>query len=995
MRLLNTIHRAAIMVPALLLLSFGAMAQAYQIQGTVTDSKDGIPMVGVSVVIKGTTVGTSTDINGKYSIMGESTSTIVFSFIGYSTAEMAVSGRSTVDVALSEDIAQLDEVVVVGYGTLKKSDRTGAVYNVKAEDLNRGSLQSPVQAIQGKIAGVNVSKKGGDPNSNFSIQIRGQSALTSDCTPLYVIDGIPGADISTVAPDDIESFNILKDASSGAIYGSRASNGVIIVTTKKAKKGDGFTVDYNAYASADQTAKRLNMLTADEIRKYAADNNITSFTDNGGNVDWQDEIYRTGLSQSHSIAISNGTDNNAYRLSYTHNAIQGVLIETDKKMDIARFNMTQKAFNNKLVVDASLSGTLERNNYVDYGGGMGNSNIMYQAIMHNPTDPVYDSNGKFFQFTRDFQYNNPVALAKLLQNERDAKKFSAMSKISLEIVDGLVASANLGYFRDDYETFYYRPTNLFSEVSPGYGRRQYGNTRSRTIELTASYTKTFNDAHNLNIIGGYSYQDYYHTGFYVAANGALSDYLAANNMSHFTTIVAGNGEYVGAWRNSSVTASFFGRATYNYNSKYYATVTLRRDGSSKFGENNEWGFFPSASIAWDIMKEDFMSNSTTYINQMKLRVGYGITGNQEFANNVDIITFKPAGTAPNFETGQTSINFSAANNANPNLKWEENREMNIGLDFAILSNRIQGSIELYNKQTVDLIAPYSVPVPPNLAETTYANAGRIDNRGIEVSVEGFVIDKQNFKWRTQVNFATNKQKLVSLSSSDGTYSWSENNKKRMWLSGRGLVGNENWVQYLIEGEEIGTFYLPRNAGLYTDGSFIFHTATGGYNTSFTMADRTIVGHAQPKFVMGWSNSFSYKNFDLSIAIRGSYGNDVFNVTRMAFANPKMIPTYGALAETLDEVRRGLKSNPIISDYYLEDGSFIKIDNVSLGYNFNLDKMKFFKRLRVYVTSNNLYTFTNYSGLDPETSFSNLEFGLDQYDVYPKTRTFTFGLDVKF
>lgn len=993
MRLLKKIL-GGILVSALLLLNFSANAQNIQISGTVTDSNDGSPMIGVSVVIKGTQIGAITNVDGKYTINGDSNGTIQFSFIGYVLKEEAINSRSVIDASLAEDVEQIEEVVVVGYGTLKKSDRTGAVYNVKAEDLNRGSLQSPVQAIQGKIAGVNVTKKGGDPNSDFSIQIRGQAGLSSDSKPLYVIDGIPGADMSTVSPEDIESFNVLKDASSGAIYGSRASNGVIIVTTKKGKKGDGVTIDYNGYVSMDQTAKRLDMLTASDIRKYVADKGITNFVDGGGNTDWQDEIYRTGISQSHNIAVSNATDNMSYRLSFNHNDIEGVIIETEKQIDNARFNMTQKALNNRLTIDASLSGTFEHNNYVDYGDGKSPKNLLYQMFQHNPTDPVYNADGSYYQIVRDFEYNNPVALAKLLQNERDAKRLSGMGKISYEVIDGLVASANFGYFRNDYETYYYRPTNLYSTTSAGYGKREYNNTQSRTLETLLTYTKSFGD-HNVSALLGYSYQDYDYTGFYVAAENALSDYLAANNLGHLQTIVGGNSSYVGSWRNSSIMASFFGRATYNFQQKYYATVTLRRDGSSKFGDNNEWGFFPSASVAWDIKKESFLEN-VEVVNMLKLRAGFGITGNQEFSNNVDIMTFSPTGTAPNFETGENSINFGASHNANPDLKWEENREYNIGLDFATLSNRIQGSIEYYNKQTSDLIAQYSVPVPPNATSTTWANAGQIDNQGIEISVEGFVMDKKDFKWRTQLNFAHNKQKLVSLSSSDGTFTWSESEKKKLWLSGRGLVGSENWVQYLQEGEEIGTFYLPEYAGLSSDGKFLFYTAAGGVTRNLENAERRILGHAQPKFTMGWSNHFSYKNFDLSIALRGSYGNDVFNGTKLAFGNPNNgLPTLGGLKDMLDEADRGLTSTPVISDYYLEDGSFIKIDNITLAYNFDVANLGFIKRLRLYVTSNNVYTFTNYSGLDPETSYNGTEFGLDQYDVYPKTRTFTFGLDLKF
>ncbi|HBI80795.1 MAG TPA: hypothetical protein DDY04_02325 [Bacteroidales bacterium] len=974
---------------AVMLLFTEAYSQDIQVSGKVIDSKDNTPMIGVSVVVKGTTIGTITDIDGNYSIESPVTGTLVFSFLGYKTQEVPVNGRARIDITLQEEAQQIEEVIVIGYGVQKKSDRTGAVVNVKAEDLNRGNLSDPIQAMQGKVAGVNISKKGGDPNAGFAVQIRGAAGFSSSTQPLYVIDGVPGVDPTTIAPEDIESFNILKDASSGAIYGSRASNGVIIITTKKAQKGGVAVIDYNTYISFDQTSKRLEFLDANDIRKYVQDMGITSFTDNGANTNWQDEIFRTGLSQSHNIAISNSVENLSYRLSYNYMDNQGVIIGSSKKRNIARLSLTQKALNNKLTVDASVAGTFENNQYVNYGDGMGPSNILYQMYQRNPVDPVYNSNGDFFEFQRDFNYNNPVAIAKLIQNERDAKYYFGSSKLSFEIIEGLVASGNFSYLRSDSESFYYEPTNLYAAGTAGYGRRNYTNAESKILETTISYNKSINDLHNINILGGYSFQEDSYSGLSAQGRDALSNYLKSNNLGHLNNVNVGD---IGSWRNSNRLISFFGRVTYNYQSKYFATFTLRRDGSSKFGRNNEWGLFPSGSIAWDAKKESFLENVDA-INQLKLRVGFGLTGNQEIGAFNDIMFAYPNGTAPNFETGEDAINFSISHNANPDLKWEENREINIGLDYALLNNRIQGSIEYYIKSTYDLLASYAVPVPPNALPNTWANAGQIDNKGFEFSIEGFAIDKSNFKWRTIINFATNKQKLVKLSG-DGFF-WSEGDKKRLWLSGRGLVGAQNWTQYLMEGEEIGTFYMPRYAGLSQDGKFLFYTAEGGVTRDINAAERRVVGHAQPRFTLGWSNFFTYKNFDLSISLRGAFGNEVINSTRMVFSNPQILPTLNALKDVLDEIDRGLTDSPKISDYYLEDASFIKIDNISLGYNFNTAKNKWIKKLRIYINSNNLYTFTNYTGLDPEMSYTGLEFGLDQYDVYPKTRTFTFGIDVKF
>ncbi|MEJ5316910.1 MAG: TonB-dependent receptor [Tenuifilum sp.] len=985
---MNRLKQFLIILVALLLGNLSLMAQEISVTGKVTDAADGTPMIGVAIVVKGTTTGTITNVDGEYSIKCKGNDVLVFSFVGYNTQEVAVGNRSVINVQMKQESKEIDEVIVIGYGVQKKSDRTGSVVNVKAEELNRGSLTDPIQAMQGKVAGVNVSKKGGDPNSGFAVQIRGAAGFASNTQPLYVIDGVPGADPTTISPDDIESFNVLKDASSGAIYGSRASNGVIIITTKKADKAKGATIDYNGYVSADQTSKRLEFLSAADIRKYVTDNNIPDFADNGANTNWQDEIFKTGISQSHSLAVSNSTDNLAYRFSYNHTYNDGVVIQSNKQRDIARFNLTQKALNDIITIDASIAGTFEKNNYVNYGGGMGSSNIFYQMYQRNPVDPVY-KDGEFFEFQRDFNYNNPVAIAKLIQNERDAKNYFGNAKISVEPIKGLVGSVNFGYIRNDSESFYFEPTNLYAGGTDGYGRRGYSNFRSQVLETTLSYNTIINENHSINVLGGYSFQEDYNSGLTAQGREALSNYLKSNNLAHLNNVNVGD---IGSWRNSNRLISFFARATYNYQSKYFATATLRRDGSSKFGKNNEWGLFPSASIAWDIKKEAFLENIDLF-NQLKLRVGYGITGNQEISPFLDIMYAYPSGTAPNFETGEDAINFAISHNANPDLKWEENSELNIGLDYSILKNRIQGSFEYYIKSTYDLLAPYAVPVPPNALPTTWANVGQIDNKGFEANITGYAIDNKDFKWRTIVNFSTNRQKLVSLSNDQ--YSWSEADKKRLWLSGRGLVGAQNWTQYLFEGEEIGTFYIPKYAGLSSDGKFLFFTAAGGVTRDVNLAQRYVAGYAQPRFTLGWSNFITYKNFDFSIALRGAYGNKVMNVTRMVFSNPQILPTLNALSEVLDEIDRGLTDSPKVSDYYLEDASFIKIDNVTIAYNFNPKSTKWVKNMRVYLTSNNLFTFTKYTGLDPEQSYVGLEYGLDMYDVYPKTRTITLGLDIKF
>ncbi len=989
---LNLIHFRYFSILNFFLLSTSlTFAQISIVTGTVSDPVENMPIPGVTIVVKGTTSGTITDLDGKYSInLPEGGTTLIYSFVGYATQEVIVNGRTSIDIELEESVVELSEVIAIGYGTQKKSDKTGAVSNIKSSELNTGVLTDPIQGLQGKSAGVSVTKKGGDPNAGFSVKIRGSSGLFSDTDPLYVVDGVPGVDPTTISPDDIESYNILKDASSTAIYGSRGANGVIIITTRKGSFKNPSRVEFNSYVSIDNVANRLDLLSGDQLRKYASDNNL-SFNDGGANTDWQDEIYRSAISQSYNLAASGGSENSNYRVSLTHSDFEGVVIGSSKQRDLGRINVQQKAINDKLNIQASLAGTFETNEYIQYSGS-GPNDILYQGIQRNPTDPVYNPDGSFYEIQRDFNYYNPVALANEIQNEREAKRFMGNLKADLEIIKGLIVGVNLGYIRDDSESSYFEPSYVRNSTSTGYGRKGYDNMSSKILETTISYTTTFNEGHNLNLIGGYSFQEDNYSGFFAQGTEPLSDYVKAYNLGALNSVVVGD---IGSYKNSNRLISFFGRGVYNYNNKYYLTATVRRDGSSRFGENNKWGWFPSASVGWNIRNESFMENAG-FLSQLKLRAGFGITGNQEIGSYHAISSAVVSGPTINPETGEDAILFTISHNANPNLKWEENGEVNLGVDFGFLSNKISGSLDIYKKVTYDLIAPYAVPVPPNIVPTTWGNAGKIGNKGIELFVQAFVINNRNFDWKTSLTFSMNKQNVISLSDSTKGYNWSEGDKKQGWLSGRGLVGDQNWTQLVEEGFELGTFYMPEYAGLSSDGKFLFYTEAGGVTRNVDEAERRVVGHALPDFEIGWSNYFTFlDNFDFSFALRAVVGFDVLNVTRMVFSNPTVLPSLNGLTEVLSEVERGVTDFPKVNSYYLEDGTFLKLDNVTLGYNFPVGKVDWLGKLRVYASSINLLTITGYSGIDPEISYNGLSFGLDQYNVYPKTRTFTLGLNVTF
>jgi len=969
---------------------FSAMGQQVSITGTVTDAKDGSPMPGVNVIIENTTQGTVTDIDGKYTLnIPDKNAVVVFSFLSYTTQKITVGEQSVLNIKLGEDITKLDEVVVIGYGTQKKTDKTGAVSHITSNELNTGVITDPVEAIQGKIAGVSVSKQGGDPTAAYAVTIRGAISIIGNTDPLYIIDGVPGADPSSIAPEDIESVNVLKDASSTAIYGARGSNGVIIMTTKSAQIKKGSVVEVNSYISIDNVAKRLDLMTASDWRSYAKNNNLT-LTDNGANTDWQDAIFKTAFSQSNNFAISGANENASYRVSITDANFPGVINGNGKHRDIGSIDVKQTALDGKLNITGNISGTLDHFNYVSYGGN-GPNDVLFQAYIRNPTDPIKNKDGSYFEFARDFNYWNPVAIINEIQNTEDFKKLLGNFRADLQILKGLKASVNLGYIRNDDETNYFTPTTLPGATPPGYAQRKYDNYYSELIESTISYDAKLFDHHNINIIAGHSFQQEGVDGFNASGHDATSNYLTSNNLADLSTVTAGSD--IGSYKKEGKLISFFGRASYNYDSKYYLSASIRDDGSSKFGVNKQWGIFPAISGGWTLTEEEFLKN-INFLNFLKLRLGYGVSGNQGIDYNLALRTASPTGSSVNPETGLASTLYTFNANNNPNLQWESTTEVNAGLDFGFLKNKISGSIELYDKTTDHLLYPYTVPQPPFSEPTQYGNAGKIANKGIEISVQAFVVEKKDFNWKTTFTFTANRQNVISLSG--GIYQWTPQHVG--WLSGRGLVGNDNWTQIVAPGYEVGTFLMPKYAGLNSDGQFLFYTADGGVTHNISLAQRQVVGHAMPRWIGGWSNYFTfYKYFDVNIVFRAVYGNDVLNVTKLVLGNPEYLNNMSdnLLKEALTEKQKGITSPPEVNSYYLEDGSFLRIDNITLGYNFGWAKSNWLKNLKVYITGSNLYTLTGYTGTDPESTYKGLSFGLDQYNTYPKTRSYTFGLNYKF
>lgn len=980
----------------LILLTSAISAQNINVEGVIEDENDGSTMVGVSILIKGTQKGTVSDINGKYKIETPSGSTLVYSFVGYKTVETIVN-KSIINIKLSPSVKMLDEFITIGYATQKKTDKTGAVSNIKASELNGGVLTDPIQALQGKSAGVMVTKSGGDPNAGFSVRIRGASGFQSNTQPLYVIDGIPGADPTLVSPEDIESYNILKDAASAAIYGSRGSNGVIIITTKKGKSQNvGKNADLNVsqinfstQVSIENIAKKLDLLSASELRDFVQKRNEklghidSSFIDGGSSTDWQDEIYRTGVSTSNNLSISGGNTKSFYYASLSNSNWTGVMKGTSKERNILRLNLTHNALNDKLTFAINYTGAFEDNDRENYGG-WGKDDIIYQAISRNPTDPVYSADGTYDKTSREFNYENPLAIIDKVENKRSSKNFQGNFRTDYKIIEGLTASLNVGYMNNDRIFSYFRPSGLYASADNGAGEKREESNNQKILEFTTTYEKTYNKVHNVNILGGYTWQENTYSGFFAKGVDAQSDHIGSSNLAIFNEVNYGD---IGSWMGKSNLIGMFARAQYNFNQTYYVSASLRRDGSSKFGTNNKWGMFPTAAFGWNIDKESFLKN-TEWVNQLKLRASYGVSGNQEIGEYRSMVVWTPSGKATNPETGKKVVTFSPAWNANPDLKWEQTAEVNIGIDFGLFNNKLSGSLEIYQKNTTDLLGEYSVPVPPNLAPKTYLNSGELENKGIELFVQVYPVSKKNLVWKTSFNISHNKTVIISL----GEYfNEVDGVRKEGYISGRGMVGDGSYLIGMMEGQPIGAFYLPTYVTL-KDGEFIYKSKGGGFTNDITEAQRSIVGNATPDFELGWSNSITlYKNWNIDFSFRAMIGNDVYNATQMFFDNPKNLPFLNGNQAAVEWYNQGRTSGANLADFYLEDASFVRLDYLAVSYNFKFKKTKMVKDLTVFASSNNLFTITGYSGIDPETTINGLSYGIDQYNVYPKTRTFTFGI----
>ncbi|MDD3658570.1 MAG: TonB-dependent receptor [Lascolabacillus sp.] len=955
-------------------------AQNITVRGTVYDT-DGEALIGVTVQVQGTTTGTVTDVNGGYVLQNVAPNAILeVSYVGMRTEIIPVRGRTQIDVELTDDTELLDELVVVGYGEQRRREITGSVTNVTSENFNQGVTRDAADLLQGKVAGLQITTPSGDVTDGTRIRLRGVSTLQNDQGPFIVIDGVPGGDLQTVAPQDIESISVLKDASSAAIYGSRSAGGVILITTKR---GSGVKprVSYDGYVAVSQIANKPDLLTAEEWRDYArtSGSDASVYDRYNASTDWFDEITRDAFSQNHSLSLSGGGSNNNYRASFNYLKRDGVMKDNNMDRYNFRFQIMQRAIGDRLRIGLTGSATVRdfrvpnRRNFV----------LAYNML---PVYPVKTSDGEWFD-TREYDQGNPVRNQQYNENNRKNVQFYGSGDILFNLAEGLDIKTMLYKERRAEEGSRYNNSETEAgRDDGGYAQRENRIWDKHLMEWLLDYSTSFgaNEQHGFNAMAGYSWEENEYSYMMAANRSFTTDLLGANNLA------SGQGlrpTDVGSARNMSRLISFFGRVHYSYQSKYMVTATVRRDGSSKFGANHKWGIFPSVSAAWGITEEAFM-NDVEWVDEMKLRVGYGVTGNQSGLDPYK--TLQLYGTSGTYyDNGAWLTAYRINQNANPDLKWEETAMFNVGLDFLLFNNRLSGTIEWYDKRTKDMLYTYRVPTPPFLHSEMMANVGDMKNTGIELALSLDAIKTSDFKWNTSVTAAHNKNEITSLS--DDVYTTSRILVGDAWVRG----GSGRTTHVVEEGYPVGQFYGPEFIRIDEDGKYVFRDSDGNETNAVTAEDYTYIGSAQPDLTFGWSNLFRYKRWDMSFFLRGTFGNKVLNMGRMTYGHPGYLIGANALN---DPLIHQLKVVPEYSSLYVEDASHIRLDNASIGYTFKTENLNWLENARVYATGQNLFLITKYKGLDPEVDENRnngLAPGVEDREYYPKARTYSVGITLTF
>ncbi|BDU27002.1 TonB-dependent receptor [Flavobacterium sp. GSB-24] len=988
--------------------SINTWAQKTEVSGVVLDDK-GIPLPAANVLEKGTTNTVTTDFDGKFKISASNkNATLIFSFMGFDDQPVKLDGtKSNYTVKLQSTTTNLEQVVVVGYGKGSRKNLTTSVTSVKAEDLNRGAISDVGQLLQGKVSGLNISSSG-DPTKTASVVLRGASTLNSSQGPFYVIDGIPGVDISVIAPDDIATIDVLKDAAATAIYGNRAANGVIMVTTKKGSKGRT-QIAYNGYVGWEEVSNNLDMMNADQLRAFTTKNNLnfTPENDKGANTNWQKEILRAGraASSSHNLSMSGGGDHGNYTASITSLNKEGVMLKSDFSRIIARLSVEQFAFDDKVKFGLNVT-----NSSTKYQNVPQRNTVLLQAASYLPVSPVRNADGSYFENFVSPGYFNPVALIEHGTDETKTDNLVGNLTAEVKLPFGITYNLNLAHQRltashgEFYDSYYsqYNSANFYNNPDPpltkslvnfgvnGSALRNSYETRNNIIESFFTWDKSIGE-HKIKAVLGYSWQENtLGDGFQATTTNFPVDNVGYNNLalSNYTSV---NGYVVNfgdskAYQKTRL-ISYFGRLNYNYKDKYLLQGSLRRDGGSMFGANNQWGYFPSVGGAWRLDKESFMQNQS-FFSDLKIRGSWGVTGNSS-GFNAYTAQFISGSLGTFYYNGQQIGAYGPNQAANPDLKWEKTATSNIGVDFAILKGKVTGSVDLYNKKTTDMIFNYNVNPVLVPVGTIVANGGTMSNKGIEVSLSTTPVKTANFSWTTNLNLSHNKNEIVKLTS---PFFVGGDSIRRVQPDGGGQTGST--LQIFKEGKPLGQFFTLKYAGKNAAGVSQYYDKNGDLTTTPQIGvDYHYAGSAQPKLLVGWANNFQYKKFDLSIFFRGVFGNKIFNATRADLFRPSTAMTNNILVDAGNESPNDLNSYKY-SDRFIEDGSYVRLDNMTLGYNFG-KVGKYIQSVRIYQTINNVFVITKYTGIDPEVEQGGTAPGVDSNNFYPKTRTYMFGLNVIF
>ncbi|WET02598.1 TonB-dependent receptor [Flavobacterium sp. YJ01] len=988
--------------------SINTWAQKTEVSGVVLDDK-GIPLPAANILEKGTTNTVTTDFDGKFRFsVSNKNAVLVISFIGFDDQTLKLDGtKSNYSIKLQSTTNNLEQVVVVGYGKGNRKNLTTSVTSIKAEELNKGAISDVGQLLQGKVSGLNISSSG-DPTKTASVVMRGVSTLNSSQGPFYVIDGIPGVDISVISPDDIASIDVLKDAAATAIYGNRAANGVIMVTTKKGSKGRT-QVAYNGYVGFEEVSNNLDMMNADQLRAFTTKNNLnfTPENDKGANTNWLKEIMRPNraVSTSHNLSMSGGGDHGSYTASITSLNREGVMQKSDFSRIIARLSVEQFAFDDKVKFGLNVT-----NSKTDYQNVPQRNTVLLQAASYLPVSPVRNADGSFYENFISPGYFNPVALIEHGTDETTTNNLVGNLTAEVKLPFGITYNLNLAHQRltsshgEFYDSYYsqYNSANFYNNPDPpltkslvnfgvnGSALRNSYETRNNIIESFFTWDRTFG-SHKVKAVLGYSWQENtLGDGFQATTTNFPVDNVGYNNLalSNYTSV---NGYVVNfgdskAYQKTRLIA-YFARLNYNYKDKYLLQGSIRRDGGSMFGANNQWGYFPSVGGAWRIDKESFMQNQE-FFSDLKLRGSWGVTGNSS-GFNAYTAQFISGSLGTFYYNGQQIGAYGPNQAANPDLKWEKTATANIGLDFSILKGKVTGSVDVYDKKTTDMIFNYNVNPVLVPVGTIVANGGTMSNKGIELSLSTTPVKTADFSWTTNLNLAHNKNEIVKLTS---PFFVGGDSIRRVQPDGGGQTGST--LQIFKEGKPLGQFFTLKYAGKNADGVSQYYDKNGNLTTTPQIGvDYHYAGSAQPKLLLGWGNNFQYKKFDLSIFFRGVFGNKIFNATRADLFRPSTAMTNNILVDAGNESPNDLNSYKY-SDRFIEDGSYLRLDNMTLGYNFG-KVGRYISSVRIYQTINNVFVITKYTGIDPEVEQGGTAPGVDSNNFYPKTRTYMFGLNVSF